>query len=49
MRYFLSWYDDVPRDEMRRQMLTEVNRELGRRFDFDAVAPRRKKAEFVAA
>jgi len=49
MRYFLSWYDDVPRDEMRRQMLTEVNRELGRRFDFDSAAPRRKKAEFVAA
>jgi len=49
MRYFLSWYDDVPREEMRRQMLSEVNRELGRRFDFDAAAPRRKKAEFVAA
>jgi hypothetical protein len=49
MRYFLSWYDDVPRDEMRRQMLGEVNRELSRRFDFDSAAPRRKKAEFVAA
>ena len=49
MRYFLTWYDDVPRDEMRRQMLSEVARELSRRYDFDAVTPRKKKAEFVAA
>jgi hypothetical protein len=49
MRYFLTWYDDVPRDEMRRQMIGEVSRELARRYDFDAVAPRKKRAEFVAA
>jgi hypothetical protein len=49
VRYFLAWYDDVPRDEMRRQMLSEVARELSRRHDFDSVVPRKKKAEFVAA
>jgi hypothetical protein len=49
VRYFLTWYDDVPRDEMRKQMLSEVSRELSRRYDFDTVAPRKRKAEFVAA
>jgi hypothetical protein len=31
-RYFLNWYDDTPRDEMRRQLLAEVNRTLARRL-----------------
>lgn len=30
-RYFLSWYDDTPRDEMRREMLAEIDFELRRR------------------
>ena len=27
--WFLKWYDDTPRDEIRRQLLPEVNRTLG--------------------
>jgi hypothetical protein len=30
-RWFLNWYDDTPRDEMRRLLLAEVNRTLVRR------------------
>src|SRR5438093_93489 len=30
-RWFLNWYDEVPREEMRREMLAEVNRVLARR------------------
>jgi hypothetical protein len=27
-RFFLNWYDDTPRDEMRRALLTEVEQAL---------------------
>lgn len=27
-RWFLNWFDDTPRDEVRRELLTEVNREI---------------------
>jgi hypothetical protein len=27
-RWFLNWYDETPREEMRRQLLAEVNRSL---------------------
>jgi hypothetical protein len=30
-RLFLNWFDDTPRDEMRRELLAEVDRELARR------------------
>ena len=30
-RWFLNWYDETPRDEMRRLLLAEVNRALARR------------------
>jgi hypothetical protein len=30
-RWFLNWYDDTPRDEMRRLLLAEVNRTLAQR------------------
>jgi hypothetical protein len=30
-RWFLNWFDDTPRDEVRRELLAEVNLELGRR------------------
>jgi hypothetical protein len=30
-RFFLNWYDDTPRDEMRRELLAEVERALGNR------------------
>lgn len=30
-RYFLNWFDDTPRDEMRRRLLDEVGRALEER------------------
>jgi hypothetical protein len=39
VRYFLNWYDDVPRAEMRRQLLAEVSRELARRCDRTVAEP----------
>ena len=30
-RWLLNWYDDTPRDEMRRELLAEVNFEIGNR------------------
>jgi hypothetical protein len=30
-RWFLNWFDETPRDEMRRLLLAEVNRALARR------------------
>lgn len=30
-RWFLNWYDDTPRDEMRRELSAEVSRELANR------------------
>ena len=30
-RYFLNWFDDTPREEMRRLLLAEVNHTLARR------------------
>ncbi len=30
-RWFLNWYDETPRHEMRRCLLAEVNRVLARR------------------
>ena len=32
VRWFLNWFDDTPRPEMRGQLLIEVNRELDRRL-----------------
>jgi hypothetical protein len=31
-RWFLNWFDDTPRDEMRRELIAEVERETFRRF-----------------
>jgi hypothetical protein len=31
-RWFLNWFDETPRDEMRRQLLPEVNRVLAQRL-----------------
>jgi hypothetical protein len=39
-RWFLNWFDETPRDEMREQLLAEVNRALAQRRsaeDGDAV------------
>lgn len=35
-RFFLNWFDDTPRDEMRRELLDEVNYELAERGLRDA-------------
>jgi len=48
VRYFLNWYDDTPRDEMRKQLLVEVTRALGERYVPGAAEPTRL-AEVVAA
>jgi hypothetical protein len=32
-RWFLNWFDDTPRDEMRRELLAEVEKALGERFE----------------
>lgn len=48
VRYFLNWYDDAPRDEMRRQLLAEIQHELASRFQPEPPAAR-YQAEFVAA
>ncbi|MBU6430406.1 MAG: hypothetical protein KGR26_15425 [Cyanobacteria bacterium REEB65] len=31
VRYFTNWFDETPREEMRRELLAEVRRELARR------------------
>jgi hypothetical protein len=31
-RWFLNWFDETPREEMRRQLLPEVNRSLAHRL-----------------
>jgi hypothetical protein len=38
VRWFLNWFDDTPRAEMRRQLLMEVNRELDRRLAESSLA-----------
>jgi hypothetical protein len=34
-RWFLNWFDETPRDEMRRELLNEVRRALVQRGDHD--------------
>jgi hypothetical protein len=34
-RWFLNWFDDTPRDQMRRDLLSEVERSLNQRFDIE--------------
>src|SRR5205823_5275842 len=38
-RWFLNWFDDTPRDVMRRELLAEVERALAERLPVDRVAP----------
>ncbi|HXG12948.1 MAG TPA: hypothetical protein VNK04_24535, partial [Gemmataceae bacterium] len=38
-RWFLNWFDDTPRDEMRRLLLAEVNRTLAQRHGAADAAP----------
>lgn len=37
-RWFLNWFDDTPRGEMRRDLLVEVERELARRSGQEVAA-----------
>jgi len=48
VRYFLNWYDDTPRAEMRQQLLVEVSRALADRYVPGAAEPLRRE-EVVAA
>jgi hypothetical protein len=34
-RWFLNWFDETPREEMRQQLLAEVNRSLAQRLSED--------------
>jgi hypothetical protein len=38
-RWFLNWFDDTPRDQMRRDLLAEVERALADRLPVDQVVP----------
>lgn len=42
-RWFLNWFDDTPREEMRRELLAEVERALAERFGVE-VRPAAKAA-----
>ena len=50
-RWFLNWFDDTPRTEMRRELLAEVELALAERFPVDepAAAPAPQKTKSVAA
>ncbi len=43
-RYFLNWYDEVPRNTMRFELLTEVERTLRERFPLAAARTDRAAA-----
>ena len=38
-RWFLNWFDETPRDEMRRLLLAEVNRAMAQRSGADVEEP----------
>jgi len=38
-RWFLNWFDDTPRDEVRRELLAEVTRTLARRLNANDDSP----------
>ena len=43
-RYFLNWFDDTPREAMRRLLLEEVHLVLAERIPVDEAAPSKVKA-----
>jgi hypothetical protein len=43
-RYFLNWYDETPRDEMRRELIEEVRLTLAERFPMEKSGKRRIRA-----
>src|SRR5262249_49069104 len=48
-RWFLNWFDETPRDEVRPELLAEVNRTLAQRRAADAGAAREQTGETAAA
>jgi hypothetical protein len=48
-RWFLNWFDDTPREEMRRLLLAEVGRTLAQRQSADFVDPIDESHEETAA
>jgi hypothetical protein len=47
-RWFLNWFDDTPRDEMRRELLDEVDEALAARLPVELAVPDRE-VQAVAA
>lgn len=48
-RWFLNWFDDTPREEMRRELLVEVQRELVKRRESDEITEEQDSEESAAA
>jgi hypothetical protein len=48
-RYFLNWYDETPRDEMRRELLTEVELVLADHIGTQATPAQPGKQDKTAA
>ena len=48
-RWFLNWFDETPRDEMREQLLAEVQRALAQRRSVEDGAEAESESEFAAA
>jgi hypothetical protein len=48
-RWFLNWFDETPREEMRRLLLAEVNRSLAQRLAGDKPAAGPEADETAAA
>jgi hypothetical protein len=47
-RYFLNWFDDTPRPQMRKLLLEEVNQTLAERFPIDEETPVQKNEAHAA-
>ncbi len=48
-RWFLNWFDETPREQMREQLLTEVNRSLAQRRSADEDVAVESDSETAAA
>ena len=48
-RWFLNWFDDTPRDEMRRELLAEVEKALGERLPIEPETKRLPNTKEIAA
>ena len=47
-RWFLNWFDDTPRDEMRRELLNEVLLALAERSPVEQRVPATKEFDFAS-